>query len=152
MSPLTVPMTMLPMGSAPVSASSGRSIAMPAFMALAASSTSRNEEDAVAEVDPDDAHPFDQGVVEDFVGGPASVQQNAGALVDLLVEPVVEVVVHLSGQVFVAQRVEVDLVVVFAGRSRSRGTCWRVFAGFGRVRGGWTRVGGGRVVGHSDGS
>ncbi len=40
MSPLTVPMTTLPTGSAPVSASSGRRIAIPAFIALAARRTS----------------------------------------------------------------------------------------------------------------
>ena len=40
MSPLTVPITTLPIGSTPVSASSGRRIAMPAFIAFAASSTS----------------------------------------------------------------------------------------------------------------
>ena len=40
MSPLTVPMTTLPIGSAPVSASSGRRISIPAFIALADSSTS----------------------------------------------------------------------------------------------------------------
>ena len=40
MSPLTVPITILPMGSTPVSASSGRRISMPPFMELAASSTS----------------------------------------------------------------------------------------------------------------
>ena len=40
MSPLTVPITILPIFGAPVSASSGRRIAMPAFMALADSSTS----------------------------------------------------------------------------------------------------------------
>ena len=40
MSPFTVPITTDPTGSAPVSASSGRRMAMPAFMALAASSTS----------------------------------------------------------------------------------------------------------------
>ena len=40
MSPFTVPITILPMRGTPVSASSGRRIAMPAFIALAASSTS----------------------------------------------------------------------------------------------------------------
>src|SRR5579871_2823662 len=40
MSPLTVPITILPMGSTPVSASRGRRISIPPFMALAASSTS----------------------------------------------------------------------------------------------------------------
>ena len=40
MSPLTVPMTTLPIGLAPVSARSGRRIAMPAFIALAARRTS----------------------------------------------------------------------------------------------------------------
>ena len=40
MSPLTVPMTIVPICGAPVSASSGRRISMPAFIALAAISTS----------------------------------------------------------------------------------------------------------------
>jgi hypothetical protein len=40
MSPLTVPITILPMRGAPVSASSGFRIAMPPFIALAAISTS----------------------------------------------------------------------------------------------------------------
>ena len=40
MSPLTVPITTVPMRSAPVSASSGRRISIPAFIAFAASSTS----------------------------------------------------------------------------------------------------------------
>ena len=40
MSPLTVPITTLPIRSTPVSASSGRRIAIPAFIAFAASSTS----------------------------------------------------------------------------------------------------------------
>ena len=40
MSPLTVPMTILPTLGAPVSASSGRRTNMPRFIALAASSTS----------------------------------------------------------------------------------------------------------------
>ena len=40
MSPLTVPITILPIGSTPVSANKGRKISMPPFMALAASSTS----------------------------------------------------------------------------------------------------------------
>ena len=40
MSPLTVPITILPMRGAPVAASSGRRIAMPAFIALADISTS----------------------------------------------------------------------------------------------------------------
>src|SRR6516162_2560694 len=40
MSPLTVPITILPIGGTPVSASRGRRISMPPFMAFAASSTS----------------------------------------------------------------------------------------------------------------
>ena len=40
MSPLTVPITILPTRGAPVSASSGFRIAIPPFIALAASSTS----------------------------------------------------------------------------------------------------------------
>ena len=130
-------MTMLPMGFGACLCEQGPQDCHACLHRFGGEQHFGDEEDPVAEVDPDDAHPFYQGVVEDFVGGPAAVQQNAGACVDLLVEPVVEVVVHLSCQVLVAQRVQVDLVgvCVFAGRSRSRG---------GGIVGG--------VVGHSDGS
>ena len=70
MSPFTVPITILPTGFAPVSASSGRSSAMPAFIALAREEHLGHEEDAVAEVDADDAHALDEGVVEDVLGAP----------------------------------------------------------------------------------
>ena len=56
--------------------------------------------------------PLDQSLVEDLVCTPASRQQDFGALVDLLGQAVIEVVVHLSGQLVIAQRREVDLVVV----------------------------------------
>ena len=84
-----------------------------------------HEEDAVSEVDAHDAHALDERVIEDAICVPASAEQDVGAFFDLLAEAVVQIVVHLGGQVFVAQRVEIDLVVVrhvgspeLKGRSR----------------------------------
>ena len=71
-----------------------------------------HEQDAVAEVDADDAHALDERVVEHLVGAPAAVEQDGGALDDLVGEAVVEIVVHLLDQLVVGQRGEVDLVVV----------------------------------------
>ncbi len=63
-----------------------------------------NEQDAVAEVDADDAHALDQRLVQDLVGGPAAIEQDLGTFDDLFFHPVIKVIVHLldklvSGQV-----------------------------------------------------
>ena len=117
MSPLTVPMTTLPTGSAPVSARSGRRIAIPAFIAFAASRTSGTNRIPSRKSIADDLHAGDQGVVEDAGGRPAAAEQDVGALDDLGRHPVVEVVVHLLGELVVGQRGEVDLrVLVLAHR------------------------------------
>ena len=101
MSPLTVPITIVPMRSAPVSASSGRRISMPAFIAFAAEQHLGHEQDAVAEVDADDAHALDERLVQHAVGRPSARQQDVRALDDLVGEPVVEVVVHLLVELLV---------------------------------------------------
>ena len=77
----------------------------------------RHEEDAVAEVDADDAHTLDEGLVEDLLGAPTPAEQDVGALGDLLGKSVVEVVVHLSGEVLVVERAQVDLIGVVTGIS-----------------------------------
>ena len=68
-----------------------------------------DEEDAVAEVDADDAHPFDERFVEHPVGAPAAVEQDRRALDDLVGQAVVEVVVHLLDELVVGQLGEIDL-------------------------------------------
>ena len=70
-----------------------------------------HEQDAIAEVDPDDAHALDERVVEDLVGAPSTVEQDGRALEDFVGQPVVQIVVHLGDEVFVAQRGEVEIVL-----------------------------------------
>ena len=79
-----------------------------------------HEQDAVAEVDADDAHALDERLVEHSIGAPAAVEQDRRALDDLVGEPVVEVVVHLLDEVVVRQQCEVDLVVLVAHASSAR--------------------------------
>ena len=109
MSPLTVPMTTLPTGSAPVSARSGRRIAMPAFIAFAARRTSGTNRIPSRKSMPTIFMPGHERVVEDPGRGPAARQQDVRALDDLVGQAVVEVVVHLLGELVVGQRREVDL-------------------------------------------
>ena len=71
-----------------------------------------HEQDAVAEVDADDLHAGDERVVEDPRGRPAAPEQDVRALDDLGGHAVVEVVVHLLGELVVGERREVDLRVL----------------------------------------
>ena len=68
----------------PVSASSGRRIAMPAFIAFAASSTSGTNRMPSRKSMPDDPHALDEGLVQHAVGAPAAAEQDVGALRDLV--------------------------------------------------------------------
>ena len=125
MSPFTVPITTLPIGSTPVSASSGRRIAMPAFIALAASSTSGTKRMPSRKSMPTMRMPSTSASFEHVVGAPAPVEQEVGALGDLVGEAVVEVVVHLGDEVVVGERGEIDLLVVAhteQDRTERRGT------------------------------
>ena len=71
MSPLTVPITTLPIVSAPVSASSGRRICHAGLHGVGGKQHLWHEQDAVAEVDPDDAHALDERIVEHLGRRPA---------------------------------------------------------------------------------
>ena len=68
-----------------------------------------HEQDAVAEVDADDAHALDERLVQDVVGGPAAAEQEVGALGDLVGHAVVEIVVHLGDERVVGEAGEIDL-------------------------------------------
>jgi hypothetical protein len=61
----------------------------------------RNEQDAVPEVDPDDLHARDQGVVQDLRGREPTIEEDLRALHDLIPHAVVEVVVHLLDKLVV---------------------------------------------------
>ena len=114
MSPLTVPMTTLPIG---LGAGLGEQRPQDLHAGLHRVGGQQHlgdEQDAVAEVDADDAHALDERVVEHPVGRPAAVEQDQRALGDLGGEAVVEVVVHLGDELVVGQGSQVDLVVAHA--------------------------------------
>ncbi|MCY1241796.1 hypothetical protein D9M72_547170 [compost metagenome] len=71
----------------------------------------RHEQDAVAEVDADDAHAFDQRLGQDIVGRPAALEQDVGSVLDLLLEAVIKVVMHLLHKFLVGKVLENDFIV-----------------------------------------
>ena len=76
-------MTILPIGSTPVSASSGRRISHPAFHGVCREQNLGHEQNAIPEIDSDDAHPLDQGVIQNAFGGPTPLEENPRRLFDL---------------------------------------------------------------------
>ena len=122
MSPLTVPITTVP---DPLGAGLGEQRPQdlhPGLHRVRGQQHLGHEQDPVAEVDADDPHPLDERLVEDPVRRPVALEQDVGALGDLVGEPVVEVVVHLRDELFVRQRGEIDLVLrslIAAPRFRS---------------------------------
>ena len=77
-----------------------------------------HEQDAVAEVDADDAHALDERVVEHLVGAPVAIEQDRRAFDDLVGESVVEVVVHLLDEFVVGQGGQIDVVVFVVTHAR----------------------------------
>ncbi|MNL42088.1 hypothetical protein D3C87_1645260 [compost metagenome] len=71
----------------------------------------RHEQDAVAEVDADDAHAFDQCLGQDVVGRPTTLEQDVGSVLDLLLEAVIKVVMHLLHKFLVGKVLENDFIV-----------------------------------------
>ena len=55
-----------------------------------------HEQDAVTEVDANDAHAFYECLLQYLVWAPLAVEQNSGAFYDLFAKSVVQVVVHLG--------------------------------------------------------
>jgi hypothetical protein len=72
----------------------------------------RNEQYAIAEIDTDDAHAFNQRFRQHPVGHPAPAQQNVDRRLDLFLEAVIQVVVDLLDKLFVVQGVEVQFAFV----------------------------------------
>ena len=110
MSPLTVPMTILPIGSHAGLGQQRPEDFHPALHGIRREQNLRHEQDAVAKVDADDAHAFDQRIVEHALGRPAARQEDVRRLLDLGLEAVVEVVVHLLGEFLVIERGQVEFV------------------------------------------
>ena len=76
----------------------------------------RHEQDAVAEILADDAHAFDQRLGQHLVGHPAALEQDVGAFLDLFLQAVIEVVVHLLHEFVVGKLGKDDLVVGHVSR------------------------------------
>ena len=83
---------------------------MPAFIALAASRTSGTNRIPSRKSMPTMRMPSTSASSSTRVGGPAAAEQDVRALGDLVGDAVVEVVVHLLGQLVVDERREVDLL------------------------------------------
>ncbi len=80
----------------------------------------RHEQDAVAEIDADDPHALDQRLGQHVVGRPFPAEQDVHALLDLLLHPVIEVVLHLLDEFLVIERVKVEFVFGHDGSLRDR--------------------------------
>ena len=111
MSPFTVPITILPIFGAPVSAKQRTQDEHARLHGVGGEQHLRHEQDAVAEILADDAHALDQRLGQHVVGRPAALEQDLDALLDLLLQAVIEVVVHLRDEVVVGERCKIDIVV-----------------------------------------
>ncbi len=69
-----------------------------------------HEEDAVPEVLADDAHALDERRGQNLIGRPFASQEDAHALLDLFLEPIVEVIVHLLDEFVVGEGIQVEIV------------------------------------------
>ena len=73
-----------------------------------------HEQDAVAEVDADDRHAADQRLGQDGIGLPAALQEDVDALLDLWLEPVVEVILDLLDELVVVQLAKIEIAARLA--------------------------------------
>ena len=111
MSPLTVPITILPSFGAPVSISSGRKDEHARLHRIGAHQHFGNEQDAVAEILADDSHALNQRLGEEVVGRPAAAEKDVGAFLDLFLEPVIQVVMHLLHKFIIGEFGKNDFIV-----------------------------------------
>ena len=76
---------------------------MPAFHGVGGEQHLGDEQDAVAEIDADDAHAFDECVVQHSLGAPAALQEDVRRLFDVALQAVIQVVVDLLGELLIVQ-------------------------------------------------
>jgi hypothetical protein len=107
----------------------------PAFHRIGGKQHFGHEQDAVAEVDTDDAHSLDQRVVQHLLGSPPARQEDVRGLHDLLAEPVVEVVVDLQHEILVVEAAEIQFVFDVVGHP-----CLQSFDGASSGGGGSARM------------
>lgn len=71
----------------------------------------RHEENAVAKIDADDAHALDQCLGQHVIGCPAAFQEDVRRFLNLLLQTVIEIVMHLLNEFFVGKLRKNDVVV-----------------------------------------
>ena len=70
-----------------------------------------DEQDAIAEIGTDDGHAGHQRLGQRVIGCPAASDQDVDAFLDLFLQPVIEIVVHLQDQLVIGKFGKDDLVV-----------------------------------------
>ena len=111
MSPLTVPITILPILGAPVAIEQRAQDRHAGLHRVGGHQHFRHEQDAVAKIDADDAHALDQRLGQHVVGRPAALEQDVHAVLDLLLQAVIEIVVHLLDEFVVRKRGKVEFII-----------------------------------------
>ena len=74
-----------------------------------------NEQDAVAEVDTDNCHALDKRLGQDFIRRPSTFKQDINPFTDLVLETVIEVVMHLLDKFVVVQFGQDDIFFIGHG-------------------------------------
>ena len=72
----------------------------------------RHEQDAVAEIDADDAHAFDQSFGQNLVRRPAAAEQDVDACLNFFLEAVIKVVVNLLHQILIIEGIEIKFAFI----------------------------------------
>ena len=111
MSPLTVPITMDPSFGAPVSSKQRTQNEHAALHGVCSQQYFGDEQNAVAEVDTDDAHAFNQCLGQDIVWCPAAFQQDMYGFLDFLLQAIIKIVMHLQHKILVTEFGQDDFVV-----------------------------------------
>ena len=115
MSPLTVPITILPTRGAPVSRQQRLEDRHAAFHGVGGQQNLGHEQDTVAEVMADDGHATDQCFGQDVVRGPSAFQQDVHTFFDFFLQAIVKVVEHLFDKFVVVQFGQDDVFFIGHG-------------------------------------
>jgi hypothetical protein len=128
MSPLTVPITILPMARRAGGGQQRAEDEHAGLHGVGGQQHFRHEQDAVAEIDADDAHAFDQRLGQHLVGRPAAFEQDVHALLDLFLQAVIEVVMHLLHELVVRKFGEDDFVASSSVMTQKPCSCGAMLA------------------------
>ena len=80
----------------------------PALHGIGCEQHFRHEQDAVAEIDTDDPHAFDERIVQDLARSPTTLKEDTGGKHHLRPHAVVEIVVDLLDEFSIVERAQVE--------------------------------------------